>query len=248
MKEVGLLIEYRTYFEGKMRIVLSLTLAFLFLVSSPNDSHALVEGCRPDVWEATKATAEGRVASSVASSEEIVNQPDSVLALTCADQAFRVSANEGGQIFSGDFTSEMNQVVNDSMKELLGNNFVDSIGNSPEFSNVVGSSLTKLMGGSWPSPFGSVSFNCPVMQDIYDDYITSGIDSNAAYLSLDDMVTTAFSGSTATNFLANMSAEGPGGVFDNLQATRTALPPNVIPSATGANSFNDVLSAVGIIP
>lgn len=231
-----------------MRIALSLTLAFLFLVSSPNDSHALVEGCRPDVWEATKATAEGRVAANVAAAEEISNQPDSVLALSCADQAFRVSAHEGGQIFSGDFTSEMNQVVNDPMQEMLGNNFVDSIGNSAEFSNVVGLSMTDLLGGMFPSVFGAGSYNCPVMQDLYYDYVTSGIDGNAPYLSLDDMVTTAFSGSTANNFLANFSAEGPGGTFDTLQSTRSALPANVIPSATGANSFNDVLSAVGIIP
>ncbi|MGM0422189.1 MAG: hypothetical protein ACQEQL_03720 [Pseudomonadota bacterium] len=218
------------------------------MVSSPNDSHALVEGCRPDVWEATKATAEGRVAANVAAAEEVSNQPDSVLALSCADQAFRVSAAEGGQIFSGDFTSEMKQVVNDPMQEMLSENFLDSIGNSSEFSNVVGLVVSDLLADAFPAFFNSSNYDCTVMQDLYDDYVTSGIDGNAPYLSLDDMVTTAFSASPTNNFLANFAAEGPGGVFDELQSARSALPPNVIPSATGSESFNDVLSAVGIIP
>ena len=102
-----------------MRIFLSFVFAMVFMIAGATPSHALVEGCDPDVWEATKATAEGRVAYDVAVSEEVSNQPDSVLALSCADQAFRVGASEGGSIFSGDFTQQMTQVVNQPLQDLL---------------------------------------------------------------------------------------------------------------------------------
>lgn len=229
-----------------MRIALSLILVFLFIVASPNMSAANVPGCREDVRAAAEATAEARVAGDVAANEEISNQPDSVHALTCSDQAFRVSSSEGGGIFSGDFTSEMNEIVQDPLQNIISNNFIDSIGNSTEFADVVGNYLSDFLGNMLG---GGGSFDCPVMQDLYDAYLTTGTNKNVPYLTLEEMIAASSGGDTSNKFLMNLAAEwGPGGVFENLVAARNALPANTIPSAAGAVTFDDVLSAVGILP
>lgn len=231
-----------------MRILTLLLFSSLFFISTSQKAYALAEGCNPDVRAAQVAKAEAMVAADVAVTEEIVRQNDSVLALTCFDQASRVSASEGGAIFSGDFTNSVNQVVDGSLTNLLSTGFLDSIGKSPDFSNIVGNAINGLLGGLLGGLFGGggggANFDCTVMQDLWDDVIVTGLNNNAPFLTFDEMVATSFSGGNTTNFLTNLSAES-GGAFGQAEATRNALPVNVIPSFVGTTTLEEVLTAAG---
>jgi hypothetical protein len=227
--------------EGLMRIIFTFIFTCLFFVSTSSVSQA-AEGCNPNVRDAQKAKAEVHVTNDVAVTEEIVKQNDSVLALTCFDQASRVSAAEGGSIFSGDFTNVMNDVVNDPLTNLLSSNFMDSIGKSPDWSGIVDTAINDLLSGLFPGFFPASSFDCTVMQDLWDDILTTGINGNTPFLTFDELL--AAGGSTATNFLSNINAE-TGGALQRAQNAIAALPVNTIPSFVGTQTLTDVMTAAG---
>jgi len=227
-----------------MKLFLSLVFCSLFILGAPQSASA-VEGCDPVYWQAQKTAADARRAYDEAGVAENTHQNDSTLALSCFDQASRVSAYEAGQIFSGDFTSEMNDVVNDPVVNLLSGGFLDSVGNSPDFSGVVTTAMTDLLGGFFPGAFPSSSFNCTVIQDLYDDRITAPMSGNALVMSYLEAEAMALSGATATKFQTKLSANGAGGAFQDAQAARAALPPNVYPSFAGADTLLGVFTAAG---
>jgi hypothetical protein len=68
-------------------------------------------GCNQQVWKALSAKADAQVAYDVAVTRQLINKPDSVLTLTCFDQAAGVSAKNGGAIFSGDFTTQLQTIM-----------------------------------------------------------------------------------------------------------------------------------------
>jgi len=71
----------------------------------------VVAGCNANVWKAMTAKADAQVAYDVAVTRQMINKPDSVLTLTCFDQAAGVSATAGGAIFSGDFAAPLSGVM-----------------------------------------------------------------------------------------------------------------------------------------
>ncbi|MCK5659116.1 MAG: hypothetical protein KAH96_04495, partial [Alphaproteobacteria bacterium] len=88
------------------RIFRSFGKLFLLAISASfitfsNAQAQLVEGCNPLVMDAMKAKAQAQVAYDVAVISQLISQPDSVLAMSCFNQAANISAKEGGAIFSG---------------------------------------------------------------------------------------------------------------------------------------------------
>jgi hypothetical protein len=71
----------------------------------------VVAGCNQDVWNALSAKAEAQVAYDDAVIRQFINKPDSVLTLTCFDQAAGVSAAQGGAIFAGNFTTQLQTIM-----------------------------------------------------------------------------------------------------------------------------------------
>ena len=71
----------------------------------------VVAGCNQDVWNALVAKSNAQVAYDAAVTREMINKPDSVLTLTCFDQAAGISAKTGGNIFSGDFTPDLQNIM-----------------------------------------------------------------------------------------------------------------------------------------
>ncbi len=71
----------------------------------------VVAGCNVDVWKALTAKAEAQVAYDAAVTRQMINKPDSVLTLTCFDQAAAISAKNGGAIFGGDFTTQLQTIM-----------------------------------------------------------------------------------------------------------------------------------------
>ncbi len=72
---------------------------------------AQIQGCDPAIWAAMTAKAEAQVAYDRAVTAELINKPDSVLTMTCFSDAAGDSAKNGGAIFSGDFTTQLQTVM-----------------------------------------------------------------------------------------------------------------------------------------
>ena len=71
----------------------------------------VVAGCDTNVWNAMAAKADAQVAYDTAVTRQMINKPDSVLTLTCFSDAAHVSALQGGNIFSGDFTTQLGTIM-----------------------------------------------------------------------------------------------------------------------------------------
>jgi hypothetical protein len=76
-----------------------------------------VEGCDPKVIKAQQARAQAKVCADVAITNEMIDQPDSVLALTCFNKSASVAANKGGDIFSGNFKDDLADIIEPALKE-----------------------------------------------------------------------------------------------------------------------------------
>ncbi|MBU6476015.1 MAG: hypothetical protein KGQ70_08620 [Alphaproteobacteria bacterium] len=87
------------------------TTLLLFSVTARAASPHAVAGCDPTVWTAMTAKAAAQVVYDAAVTDELINKPDSVLTLTCFSDAAGVSAKNGGAIFSGDFTTQLQTIM-----------------------------------------------------------------------------------------------------------------------------------------
>ena len=96
--------------SGKLFSSILLALGIICL-SVPALAQNVVAGCSATVWNALTAKAEAQVAYDVAVTRQMINKPDSVLTLTCFDQAAGVSATNGGQIFSGNFAGPLGTIM-----------------------------------------------------------------------------------------------------------------------------------------
>ncbi len=100
--------------SGKALLSAFLTFGVVFFcvaTASAASGPQVILGCDPAVWQAMTAKAEAQVAYDTAVTDELVNKPDSVLTLTCFSDAAGVSAKNGGAIFSGDFTTQLQTIM-----------------------------------------------------------------------------------------------------------------------------------------
>jgi len=221
-----------------------------FIAVSATPSYALTAGCDPAVWEAMKSRADAKVAYDVAVTEETIKKPDSVVAMTCFDQSTKVSAQNSGSIFSGDFSQEMSNVVGDSLDDFVGDNFAGSIldldGLLATFGDVFGTMVTSAIGSFLPSWLGGAvaalfSPNCDTMGSLWDNIMDDPIDGGTPFASFEELVGGVAGG---TNFDANLAAMNP--LITAADTQLDALPNPNIPNFAGANSLDDVLTAAGI--
>ena len=191
-----------------------------------------------------QATAQAKTALDVGITEQLIRKPDSVLAMTCFDQAARVSAQRGGSVFSGDFWGAgLGNMVQDSMSSML-NNFAGSI-------LQLNPSYTSLFSGTWAS-FGSLlsgSFSCNGMRDLWTDVLNQPINTQVPPLLMSNLSTYATTGVlptgvTATSELGRNLISSLG-VFTNMNTRITALPRAIIPNYSGSTNLSSVLRCSG---
>lgn len=238
-----------------MRFFTRLLFSLVLITGLSATAHAQTStpttpGCGDAQWEAQVAAREAYAAVDVADHEERRTQPDSVLATSCFDQWARVSANEGGQIFSGDFTSDMAPIVLQPMQNLLNSNFLGSIGRDPDFGQIVTTVLGALLGGIFGGGMTGGSFDCSVQQDIYDAQQIQGINPNAQMITIDDAISIVANGqaSGGTRFLAGLAAASDifmraQNAVDNIQQPRPV--PSVGQCTGNSDPLNCVLSLYG---
>ncbi len=193
---------------------------------------APASGCDPNVLKAMQAKAQAQVAYDVAVTEEIVNKPDSVLAMTCFNQAAGVSAADGGAIFSGDFTAGLTPVVGDALSDLY-NYFGDSLGMD---SGSVDYTATALGG----------PYNCDEMDQLWTAVEGQGINTSVPFATFNDLVTGTSPAGAGTDFAANWTSSS--GEFTALNTAMSALPTLMVPSFAASNTSCDVLVTAGVIP
>jgi hypothetical protein len=165
--------------------LLAATVVGACLVMTGTAQASPVEGCDPKVMDAMQATAQARVAADKSVDDEIYTQDDSVLALTCFDQSAKVSADMGGQIFSGDFTKDITPVVNDALGAMYGN-FNDSIAANSTSATLKGIySKTDMATSLDNNP--DKKFKCTAAQELWDYVDNQGIAKGAPYVTFDDL-------------------------------------------------------------
>lgn len=222
-------------FRMSLPSVLFVALLSCFVLISSQSAHATVAGCDPVKYAEMQDRALLKRAADIGITEQQTDKAESVHVLTCSPQAFQVSAQNGGAIFSGDFSTELNNVIGDTMNELLGNfvgSFLDDLGS---LGGILGGFAGDLSGG-----FGG--FSCDTMQSMWDDIAIESIDPLASVFDMDWILDVA-DGIVVTggNMDPNLNNPALAGAAANVRAAITA-PPIPIPNYLGANTTCAVLT------
>ncbi len=219
-------------FPTKKLFLSFLSVACVVLISTGVQAQA-VEGCSPAVLDAAQKKAQARVLYDVAVTEQIVVKPDSVLAMTCFNQAAGVSAERGGNLFSGSFIGNTNfaSVITDALTAFFGQ-FADAEGND---------STTVVYDQTTPDN----NVDCTGIEDLWERIKTKGIAGGVPYLSFAELISGAIPAAAGDRFTKNWEAGDTDGIFADLQTAMTQLPVPAIPDFSTANSFCEVVNAAG---
>jgi hypothetical protein len=173
-------------------------------------------GCDRDVLNAMSAKANARVAYDVASTEQVIDKPDSVLALTCFNNAAGNAALQLGQMFGGDFTTPLGKIVPDALTAF----YDDYKGADGYDTGTVDYTQTAL---------GTGITSCDFIQDEWDQIKQEGIQTNIPYPKHSDYITgTPPNGVTTVLAGSNFEKDWNQSVADNdfgsVSSAITALP------------------------
>lgn len=216
-----------------------LTIGLTLTVFS-NQAVALAPGCDPLVWDAQKAMAEARINADVGVADRIINQPDSVLKLTCFDDAHQVSAKEGGEIFSEDFSSDTAPLIQDVLQDFWDNN------------NFIGTAYRSNFGSVSPDDnnttsvytySGNSTYNCQNLNKAWTLSVGEGITDKAPFATIDNLIANSVGLANINNYQSTMATGNKGGA---LNTALTNLPTVTIPAFTGQQTVCQVLTAAGM--
>ncbi|MDP2205712.1 MAG: hypothetical protein Q8K65_05340 [Alphaproteobacteria bacterium] len=198
-------------------------------------AHAqVVEGCSPAVLDAMQKKAQARVAYDVAVTEQVVVKPDSVLAMTCFGKAAGVSAERGGNLFSGSFFGNTNfaSVITDALSAFF-SQFADAEGfDTP---GVVDYAATNLEDDA----------DCPGIENLWERIKEKGVAGGVPYLTMAELIAGAAPGGSGARFTANWDTANADGIFQQLNDAIAALPVAAIPVFNNNMTFCQVLQAAG---
>lgn len=257
VKQVSFVMKKSPIGSGLLK-TLNLFLGCAALVTiSTSPANAVTAGCNTNVWDAMAERAEAQLLYDVAVLEEIIEQPDSVLMLTCFDDSLGVTAENGGMIFSGTFKSRMNDVVGSATDTFVTNNFTyaegTDIGGTDYYTTAhfdAGAALsgTDSLGtltGFSPTPTATgYTYACDHMQEVWDDLMDGGINTDVEYYSFDYLANNTLSGTTL--FVDTLTTHNS--LITGADASITALPVPVVPDFTASLTLADVLTSAGITP
>lgn len=212
----------RAGFSSSKKVFCSvLYMAALMLLSHGALADTAGDGCNPAVWRAMNAKAQAKVAYDVAATEQIIKKPDSVLALTCFNNAAGISAATGGNIFSGNFTEQLAPIIEDALGGFY-SNFTDSIG---------------ALGGVVDYGNGAITLgtnaNCDKIKKLWDKVAQTGTEKGAPAVTFRDLIDNTIPQGSGTEFVQNMTAEA-----STLTELKNAVEAVPIPQNTFTNYNN----------
>ena len=183
----------RFFALATLLLAFAATPALLILGATPARAQA-VEGCDPDVLRAMETTAQARVAYSNSVDDEIFEQDDSVLAMTCFNQAAAISSDAGGT-FSGPFTSELAPVVEDALAAMY-DDYANSMGNQRGAHTDSGGATTMYSPATTQLTTPAGGFDCAAINNMWEAMEEEGINTNVPYVTFSDLVNGAGAGGT----------------------------------------------------
>lgn len=215
-------------------------------VMTLNVSTAQAQQCDSRFMGAAQAMAKARVAMDVGITEQMIRKPDSVLALTCFDQAARNSAQRGGQIFSGDFWGAgLGVMVNDSMGNILTNFAGSMLQLDPAYAAIFGAA-----GGLFAGTLGLFGgspgqFKCNTMGNLWQNVLKLSINQLVPPMTINQMINSATSGvlppGVTVNSELGLNIQRSFPLFNNVNVQVGSLPRAVIPNYSSSTSLGSVL-------
>lgn len=216
------------------KYVLSCLSVFCVLFFSTT-AQAQIEGCNPDVLAAHQAKGQAKVAYDVAATEQIFVKPDSVLALTCVNRSAGVSAERGGDLFSGSFISNPSfmSLISDMLTAFFGQ-FMDAEGFENPGTSVL-YSATNLQDNE----------ECTGVEDMWTRIKEKGVAGGVPMATFQDLIDGILPSGAGTRFIENWNTANADNIFSNLSTAIGNLPVPNIPSFAGADSICDVINTLG---
>ncbi len=221
----------------------------------PPAGTATVPGCNTNALEAARRKGDALVAVDKAIMDENIKQPASVLMSTCNNQAAGVSAKTGGELFSGDFMSDLQPIVGsalgsfyDDFDSSIIDFFGDIIGFSP--GGVLGSLLTGVLGSTFGSGAATLEdqYDCEGIQQQWEAIATSGVNTSVPFASIANLLNGSLPSGAGEKFRKSWEASAGNNTFSNFNSAMNALPSPNVPSFASANSLCDALRAAGNSP
>jgi len=210
---------------------------------------APVKGCNQTVLTAMEAKAQARVAYDVASTEQVLDKPDSVLFMTCFNNSAGNSALNIGSIFSDDYTVGIDRIVPDSLTA-FNNDWAEAAGNDLGSVDYTQTAL------------GTGITTCSSITDLWQEISDEGIQKNIPYVTYQELKTNAVptgalttgaldddpANATNLNFQENWEQAATDGVFSDLTNATAAgvLPTVTIPAYAATTTSCSVIIAAGI--
>lgn len=222
------------------KLSLSFLSAICLLTVASGAARAQIEGCDPRVMNALNAKAQAKVAYDTAVAEQIIKQPDSVLALTCFDKAAANSARVGGQIFSNEgepdgFVPQLAPTINDAL-ETMYLNYRGTPGSEgpPGFeTGTVDYEATDITAAQ--------GTDCTAIADLWTEIKEGNINEEVPYATFEQLATGAMPDGAGETYTLNW--EMSLGQFGELGAAVEELPkPLAIPNFNGAETVCEVLA------
>lgn len=212
-------------------------------------------GVNDNCLAAAASVSEARVALDKARMDEIVKQPVSVLMSTCNNQSAGVSASVGGDLFSGDFMSDLQPIVGSALgsfyddfdSSIIGF-FGDIIGFQP--GNILGNLLGGVLGGTFGSGAATLQnqYNCEGMQQQWEAMANAGISTGIPFVSIAQLLGGTLPAGAGEGFRLSFQASAGNSTFSNANTRVNALPRPNVPSFANVNSLCDALRAAGNSP
>jgi len=211
-------------------------LAGACIVLSAHHAQAqAVDGCNPKVLEAMQKKAQAQVVYDVAVTEQIMDKPDSVLAMTCFNQAAGVSAADGGNIFSGDFTTELAPVIENALT-----NFYD------DFGDAAGSDTATV---DYAATTLQNTYDCNEMEDMWTLVEDEGVQTDVPYINFFELISGTAPAGGGDDFMNDWNSPSATNVLNQLNTVMADpfFTTPTIPTTTAASSCQALVD-FGIIP
>jgi len=221
----------------------ALSLACLVFISCQAYAQA-VPGCNPAILDAAQKKAQAKVAADVNITEQTIKKPDSVLAMTCFNKAAGMSAQAGGNIFSGDFTSQLAPIIEDGLKAML-DDFPDAAGYGAD------ATADGVLADQYTDTTLTADDSCDGVSALWNEVKDKGVETGTPFMLLDNLINGTMPTGAGKIFQANFTQESTDKIFSDLKQALTSVadggnyPAPSVPSFSGAKSFCDVLKAVG---
>lgn len=207
-------------------------------------NSAPIPGCNDNVSEAGARVAEARTASTVPYIVDALPQPPSVLQSTCFNQATGVAAQQGGSIFSGDFTSGVQPIIGSALNSLY-SNFENAI--SSLFGDEIGGAIGDILGGIFGGGSTSLqaSYDCDGIDQMVQAWNSRGVNGGMS-MKFENLLSGKAPDGASENFLRSWDAAKETGVFDNARTAMDALPRPQVQSFMGNKTLCEVMAALGL--